>query len=159
MQQQTAVVLIFYRVCVQTNLPDNVDLQLDCYGYCCHSDRETMHVQCLSHWAPANIGPYSQCVQVSCYSFYLSFSKQTHAVTNPKEKAFKNIVGKGENANFTFSHCIFKRLVWQTCNNQGWERVNSSLWGRFIPIQIESVCRRQIKCDSNDTIVVAMGRW
>lgn len=25
----------------------------------------TMHVQSLSHWAPANIGPYSQAVRVS----------------------------------------------------------------------------------------------
>lgn len=26
----------------------------------------TMHVQGVSHWAPANIGPYSQAVRVSC---------------------------------------------------------------------------------------------
>ncbi len=28
-------------------------------------DRKTMHVQSVSHWAPANIGPYSQAVEVS----------------------------------------------------------------------------------------------
>ncbi len=27
--------------------------------------RSTMHVQSVSHWAPANIGPYSQAVEVS----------------------------------------------------------------------------------------------
>jgi diphthine-ammonia ligase len=27
--------------------------------------RETMHVQGISYWAPANIGPYSQSVVVS----------------------------------------------------------------------------------------------
>jgi hypothetical protein len=26
--------------------------------------KRSMHVQSISHWAPANIGPYSQCVQV-----------------------------------------------------------------------------------------------
>ncbi|WAR18279.1 DPH6-like protein [Mya arenaria] len=52
------------RVCVQTDLPDNVSLMMDCYGNSNQSDRDTMHVQGLSHWAPANIGPYSQCVRV-----------------------------------------------------------------------------------------------
>lgn len=28
------------------------------------SRRHTMHVQTVSHWAPANIGPYSQAVRV-----------------------------------------------------------------------------------------------
>ncbi|XP_060558180.1 uncharacterized protein LOC132718499 [Ruditapes philippinarum] len=57
------------RVCVEAQLPDNVAMMLDCYGNSCHSNRETMHVQGLSHWAPANIGPYSQCTKVGnvCY--------------------------------------------------------------------------------------------
>ncbi|XP_062580871.1 uncharacterized protein LOC134242764 [Saccostrea cucullata] len=52
------------RICVQADLPPNAALQIDCY---CNKDvnaRQTMHVQGLSHWAPANIGPYSQCVKV-----------------------------------------------------------------------------------------------
>lgn len=28
-------------------------------------EREALHVQSLSHWAPANIGPYSQALRVS----------------------------------------------------------------------------------------------
>ena len=28
-------------------------------------ERKTLHVQSISHWAPANIGPYSQAVKVS----------------------------------------------------------------------------------------------
>lgn len=51
------------RVCVQTHLPKNVALQIDCYG-CQNKDRRVMHVQGLSHWAPANIGPYSQAVKI-----------------------------------------------------------------------------------------------
>ena len=30
-----------------------------------------MHVQSISHWAPANIGPYSQCVQVCLTSIFI----------------------------------------------------------------------------------------
>ncbi|XP_072030489.1 uncharacterized protein [Amphiura filiformis] len=58
------------RVCVQVNLPKNVAVQIDCLSH--HQDqssqdvvpRHTMHVQGISHWAPANIGPYSQAVQL-----------------------------------------------------------------------------------------------
>jgi len=58
------------RVCVQANLPCNVLLQLDALGYNNQSGisrlpmRQTMHIQSLSHWAPANIGPYSQACQL-----------------------------------------------------------------------------------------------
>lgn len=49
------------RLCIQACLPLNVPLQLDCQGWSCQAgERRTMHVQGLSHWAPANIGPYSQ---------------------------------------------------------------------------------------------------
>lgn len=51
------------RVCVQVPLPENIVLQLECYGSCT-DDKHTMHVQSISHWAPANIGPYSQAVKV-----------------------------------------------------------------------------------------------
>ncbi|GFR57486.1 diphthine--ammonia ligase-like [Elysia marginata] len=59
------------RVCVEANLPRNVALQLDCQGCIktgaeaeggqrSHDDEKVLHVQAMSHWAPANIGPYSQ---------------------------------------------------------------------------------------------------
>ncbi|XP_053365796.1 diphthine--ammonia ligase [Clarias gariepinus] len=60
------------RVCVQARLPVGQLLQMDVLlhdwlmapeeGFFQH--RDTLHVQSLSHWAPANIGPYSQAVQV-----------------------------------------------------------------------------------------------
>lgn len=53
------------RVCVQVPLPDNIALQIDCYGNHSEDDRYTMHVQSISHWAPANIGPYSQAVKIN----------------------------------------------------------------------------------------------
>ncbi|XP_071482370.1 uncharacterized protein [Diadema antillarum] len=67
------------RVCVQASLPEGTVLQLDCLAHHTPSPqgqgrvdedrdpahyRTTMHVQGLSHWAPANIGPYSQAVQI-----------------------------------------------------------------------------------------------
>ena len=53
------------RVCVALTpdlLPDNSRLVLVCLGQkdVGVSDRRVLHVQGLSHWAPANIGPYSQ---------------------------------------------------------------------------------------------------
>ena len=57
-------------MCVQLSLPAEVLVRLEVV--LCGSEGEgkdgrlvTMHVQSLSHWAPANIGPYSQAVRVS----------------------------------------------------------------------------------------------
>lgn len=50
------------RVCVESCLPENLYLIMDVQGFSpvCAIQQSTMHVQGLSHWAPANIGPYSQ---------------------------------------------------------------------------------------------------
>ena len=54
------------RACVAVNLPSPLRFQLDCIA--CKEeaadDRQTIHVQGLSYWAPANIGPYSQTITV-----------------------------------------------------------------------------------------------
>ncbi|KAM6460195.1 diphthine--ammonia ligase isoform 2-T2 [Liasis olivaceus] len=60
------------RVCVETPLTEDLLFQMDCLALkydkmisdepC--SQKKVMHVQSISHWAPANIGPYSQCIQV-----------------------------------------------------------------------------------------------
>lgn len=62
------------RVCVQCPLPSNVGLILDAVAHkpflideidgCNPKERTTLHVQGISHWAPANIGPYSQAIKV-----------------------------------------------------------------------------------------------
>ncbi|XP_042244943.1 diphthine--ammonia ligase [Thunnus maccoyii] len=60
------------RVCVQAPLPAGQLLQMDCLLHDwteplengCFHQREALHVQSLSHWAPANIGPYSQAFRV-----------------------------------------------------------------------------------------------
>uniref|UniRef100_A0A3B3WKF5 Diphthine--ammonia ligase n=1 Tax=Poecilia mexicana TaxID=48701 RepID=A0A3B3WKF5_9TELE len=60
------------RVCVQAPLPAGQLLQMDCLLHDwtepleegCFRHREALHVQSLSHWAPANIGPYSQAFKV-----------------------------------------------------------------------------------------------
>ncbi|XP_008278084.1 diphthine--ammonia ligase [Stegastes partitus] len=60
------------RVCVQAPLPAGQLLQMDCLLHDwteppeegCFRQREALHVQSLSHWAPANIGPYSQALRV-----------------------------------------------------------------------------------------------
>ncbi|XP_029456071.1 diphthine--ammonia ligase isoform X2 [Rhinatrema bivittatum] len=60
------------RVCVEIPLPDGIFFRMDCLIHwhpaviagSSHSERLTMHVQSISHWAPANIGPYSQAIKV-----------------------------------------------------------------------------------------------
>lgn len=60
------------RVCVQAPLAAAQLLQMDCLLHewadppkeGCFHQKEALHVQSLSHWAPANIGPYSQALRV-----------------------------------------------------------------------------------------------
>ncbi|NWJ07108.1 DPH6 ligase, partial [Crypturellus undulatus] len=60
------------RVCVETPLPDGVLFCIDCLAQRCDAaaddmlpdEKLVMHVQSISHWAPANIGPYSQSIKV-----------------------------------------------------------------------------------------------
>nr|CAB3239802.1 diphthine--ammonia ligase [Phallusia mammillata] len=58
------------RVCVGLQLSNskdsksNVLMSIDCVSWKPEKTKnKVMHVQGISHWAPANIGPYSQCVQ------------------------------------------------------------------------------------------------
>ncbi|KAF1603096.1 UNVERIFIED_CONTAM: Diphthine--ammonia ligase, partial [Eudyptes robustus] len=60
------------RVCVETLLPDGVLFRIDCLAHkydiamddVLRDEKLVMHVQSISHWAPANIGPYSQSIKV-----------------------------------------------------------------------------------------------
>ncbi|XP_041668097.1 diphthine--ammonia ligase isoform X2 [Cheilinus undulatus] len=60
------------RVCVQAPLPAGQLLQMDCLLHDwteepeegCFHQKDALHVQSMSHWAPANIGPYSQAYRV-----------------------------------------------------------------------------------------------
>ncbi|KAH9951666.1 hypothetical protein B0H21DRAFT_185984 [Amylocystis lapponica] len=54
------------RACIAVDLPPPLRVKLDCIGYAEKSppDRQALHVQGLSYWAPANIGPYSQAITV-----------------------------------------------------------------------------------------------
>lgn len=59
------------RACVAVDLPPPVRVKFDCFAYS-ETDptkRTALHVQGLSYWAPANIGPYSQAVLVDEHMF------------------------------------------------------------------------------------------
>ncbi|KAF8517819.1 hypothetical protein JB92DRAFT_2904701 [Gautieria morchelliformis] len=59
------------RVCVAVDLPPDIRLRLECIAYNgprLH-ERQPLHVQSLSYWAPANIGPYSQAIKVGEHVF------------------------------------------------------------------------------------------
>ncbi|KAH8105926.1 hypothetical protein BXZ70DRAFT_998103 [Cristinia sonorae] len=55
------------RACVAVDLVPPSRIKLDCLAYLEQKpeDRYALHVQGLSYWAPANIGPYSQAVMVN----------------------------------------------------------------------------------------------
>ncbi|KAI0353573.1 hypothetical protein OH77DRAFT_1458188 [Trametes cingulata] len=52
------------RACVAADLPPPIRVRLDCIAFAesTPSARQALHVQGLSYWAPANIGPYSQAI-------------------------------------------------------------------------------------------------
>ncbi|KAJ3563369.1 hypothetical protein NP233_g8983 [Leucocoprinus birnbaumii] len=52
------------RACVAVDLPHPIRVRLDCTAFIepSPSSRQALHVQGLSYWAPANIGPYSQAI-------------------------------------------------------------------------------------------------
>jgi len=54
------------RACVAADIPNNKHIVLDCLAFIetKSNDRQALHVQGLSYWAPANIGPYSQAISV-----------------------------------------------------------------------------------------------
>ncbi|VDC06283.1 unnamed protein product [Peniophora sp. CBMAI 1063] len=55
------------RACVAVDLPPPHRVKLDCIAYAesAATDRQALHVQGLSYWAPANIGPYSQAIVIN----------------------------------------------------------------------------------------------
>lgn len=59
------------RACVAVDLPPSVRVKLDCFAYAEKDpgQRTALHVQGLSYWAPANIGPYSQAVLIDEHMF------------------------------------------------------------------------------------------
>lgn len=76
------------RICLETTLPENTPVLIEALAHRAvnaspsnNDHRHTMHVQSISHWAPANIGPYSQAIKVCvkscwvhvfCYVLYWS---------------------------------------------------------------------------------------
>ena len=60
------------RVCVETCLPENCHVIMEAVAFKTSVNninegdykRQTMHVQGISHWSPANIGPYSQSTSI-----------------------------------------------------------------------------------------------
>ncbi|KAG0025722.1 hypothetical protein BGZ81_006942 [Podila clonocystis] len=61
------------RACVGANLPAPCRVQVSCIAIRSNikgvKPRQTLHVQGMSYWAPANIGPYSQATEYAHHSF------------------------------------------------------------------------------------------
>ncbi|XP_074091151.1 diphthine--ammonia ligase isoform X3 [Macrotis lagotis] len=71
------------RVCVEALLPDGLLFSVDCLahksntmiGEVLPNSKEVMHVQSVSHWAPASIGPYSQAIREEDHETYSNTSE------------------------------------------------------------------------------------
>ncbi|KAF9343978.1 hypothetical protein BGX26_004963 [Mortierella sp. AD094] len=61
------------RACVGANLPNDIRIQVSCTAIRKEvsglNPRKTLHVQGISYWAPANIGPYSQATQQAYHAY------------------------------------------------------------------------------------------
>uniref|UniRef100_A0A8C5HKZ1 Diphthine--ammonia ligase n=1 Tax=Gouania willdenowi TaxID=441366 RepID=A0A8C5HKZ1_GOUWI len=76
------------RVCVQAPLPAGQLLLMDCLLHSwtkppeegCYHQKEALHVQSLSHWAPANIGPYSQALRKEDKINLLELLRRNHTL-------------------------------------------------------------------------------
>ena len=56
------------RACVAVDLAEmNIRLDVLAFADKNPAERQALHVQGLSYWAPANIGPYSQAITVRTY--------------------------------------------------------------------------------------------
>ncbi|CEL59671.1 Diphthine--ammonia ligase OS=Schizosaccharomyces pombe (strain 972 / ATCC 24843) GN=mug71 PE=1 SV=1 [Rhizoctonia solani AG-1 IB] len=60
------------RACVAVDLPEGIRVRVSCIAYNddpTSSPRSGLHVQGISYWAPANVGPYSQAITVQNQTF------------------------------------------------------------------------------------------
>lgn len=64
------------RACVAVDLPNAVRVRMDCVANASR-ERQALHVQGMSYWAPANIGPYSQSIVVRTFAYLVLVSLST----------------------------------------------------------------------------------
>ncbi|XP_028294704.1 diphthine--ammonia ligase isoform X2 [Gouania willdenowi] len=143
------------RVCVQAPLPAGQLLLMDCLLHSwtkppeegCYHQKEALHVQSLSHWAPANIGPYSQALRldelvfcagqialVPCTMQLLkaSTSSQAHLAFSHMKKVLEAVVSSLTLAHVVQAHCYTTRhqdiqkirAIWESMLRPGQEEKN-----------------------------------
>lgn len=75
------------RVCIESPLPDGLQVIMEAVAFRpryndINNQRHTMHVQSISHWAPANIGPYSQSTKVGEITY---IAGTVHCIINERK--------------------------------------------------------------------------
>ncbi|KAM0786054.1 hypothetical protein ACM66B_006865 [Microbotryomycetes sp. NB124-2] len=91
------------RACVSINLPPPHRIKLDAIAFVSSSSstttsaqRKALHVQSLSYWAPANIGPYSQCITLLDNDSSRTSSRMFIAGQIPLEPKSLSLLGREE---------------------------------------------------------------
>ncbi|XP_061699064.1 diphthine--ammonia ligase isoform X2 [Syngnathoides biaculeatus] len=138
------------RVCVQASLPTGQLLQMDCLLHKRTEPaaedrfhrREALHVQSLSHWAPANIGPYSQALRVDdavfcagqialvpCTLQLVKAGTRTQAILSfsHTQKVLEAAIGSLTLAHVVQAHCYATRFQDVAVIQAAWESVLEDL--------------------------------
>ena len=147
------------RACVSCHLPSDLSVVLDVIA-CSRGQRETLHVQSLSYWAPANIGPYSQAVTVrQTSSFNVSKTSQpcskvdnrtfisgqiglipaTLDLPNPREFALECALScqhARRIANATPGKILEGGICWLTDPSETAWRQSMQAWGMWTPNRV-----------------------
>ncbi|KAF7352671.1 Diphthine--ammonia ligase [Mycena venus] len=80
------------RACVAVDLPAPCRVMLDCIAHSRTTERHALHVQSLSYWAPANIGPYSQAAMIDDKVFIsgqIGLIPRSLSLPSPQSLAFE----------------------------------------------------------------------
>ncbi|KAJ3054117.1 ATP binding domain 4 [Rhizophlyctis rosea] len=148
------------RVTVEIPVSSPMHIQIDCMAFKPPDkrwDRETMHVQSVSYWAPANIGPYSQATLIADQAYTagmigliphsMELPTSTDPMTSLKEETRQSLkslsevvkaIGLDLETDAAGCVCYVSKDEWVGVARKGWEEV---LEGRIVPISFVTVPR------------------
>ncbi|KAI0661073.1 hypothetical protein C8Q70DRAFT_912261 [Cubamyces menziesii] len=106
------------RACVAADLPSPMRVRLDCVAFAesTPTARQALHVQGLSYWAPANIGPYSQAIvadECVFISGQIGLIPSSLTLPTPRSLAFETALA------FQHVHRVVEAL--KSNSGGGWE--------------------------------------
>ncbi|KAF9574069.1 ATP binding domain 4 [Mortierella alpina] len=116
------------RACVGANLPRPCRIQVSCTairsGASIPKPRQTLHVQGISYWAPANIGPYSQATEASLTNQSMLLGQAYHAFIAGQIGMIPSTLDLPEPPSLAKETAWSLRNLTQIANNREYDLVN-----------------------------------